>query len=277
MKKTAKILTCVAVAAAVAATSAALAACSGEEDVKVLSYNSIECTTQNIESGAYELQRPFNLVYETGSLTDVAKTFLDWMQTDYALEIILEEGYVNSSEPIVQTTSTYTGSIRLSGSTSVYPLMQALSEEYMYLHPDVDITVSSGGSGVGLSDATNGNSDIGMISKELDTEAYPTLECVNLCTDGIALIVNANCPVDNVTTDELVGLFTKGETIQDTISHGIGRDSGSGTRSAFDELLGIEVAYTKGIDELADTGLVISLIQSNTAGDTIGYVSAGSV
>ncbi|MCD8040541.1 MAG: substrate-binding domain-containing protein [Clostridia bacterium] len=277
MKKIGKIIACTLVAAAAISSVAALSACSDEEEVKTLSYNGVECTTENIENGSYSLSRPFNLVYQTDNLSAVAQTFLDWMQTSDAISIIQSEGYVNSSSGITQTTSTYTGSITLSGSTSVYPLMEVLAEKYMELHSGVTITVNGGGSGVGLSDSVAGNNDIGMISKAFDATTYTTLSYVNLCTDGIALIVNANCSVTNVTKAELAALYTSGTAIQSTITTAIGRDSGSGTRSAFDELVGIEGSYVSGTSELAETGNVISLIQSNTAGDTIGYVSAGSI
>lgn len=166
--------------------------------------------------------------------------------------------------------------VTLSGSTSVYPLMEVLAEAYMEDN-DVKIVVNGGGSGVGLSDAQQGNNDIGMISKAFDSATYTTLSYVNLCTDGIALITNSNCTVTNVTAEELVALYTAGTAIQSTITTAVGRDSGSGTRSAFDELVGIEDSYASGVSEIAETGNVISAIQSNTAGNTVGYVSAGSV
>ncbi|MCD8200456.1 MAG: substrate-binding domain-containing protein [Clostridia bacterium] len=257
-----------------------LPACQKEGEVKLLSLEGVECTTENIESGEYALQRPFNLVYRSDSeLGGAAQTFMSWLQTDEAIEIITEEGYVITREGIEfdESEGVFEGSFSLSGSTSVYPLMMVLTEEYMIKFPGVSITVQAGGSGVGLSDAEAGIVDIGMISKELDEESYPTLDCFNLCTDGIALIVNENCEVDDVTIEEVKELYVNLTPIQDTIVAAIGRDSGSGTRSAFDELMGIEISYASDVDELADTGNVLSLIRKNSKGDTMGYVSAGSV
>ncbi|MCD8205982.1 MAG: substrate-binding domain-containing protein [Clostridia bacterium] len=220
------------------------------------------------------------MVYQSGAgLGGAAETFLSWLSSDVAYGIIKGEGYVISGDgdEFDETGGVFEGSFSLSGSTSVYPLMMVLTEEYMIKYPGVSITVQAGGSGQGISDAESGIVDFGMISKELDKTAYPDLECFNLCTDGIALIVNENCVVESVTTEEVRELYVSLTPIQDTIVAAIGRDSGSGTRSAFDELMGIETSYASKVDEQADTGNVISLIQRNGRGDTMGYVSAGSV
>ncbi len=163
--------------------------------------------------------------------------------------------------------------IIVSGSSSVTPIMEKLAAEYEKTH-DVRITVNMSSSGAGISDTQNGLNDFGMSSRELkDSEKGITGE--TLCMDGIALIVNKECNIDNVTTDSVKALFENGSAIPDTgITAAIGRDASSGTRSAFDELLEIG-EYHNSVATLAETGNVIEVIKSSK--NSLGYISYGSL
>lgn len=175
------------------------------------------------------------------------------------------------------------GEITISGSTSVAPLMRVLAGAYEDAHDGVIINISEGGSSVGISDAMSGKSDIGMVSRILtddETSGENALVSLKIADDGIALIVNKNCAVSDVTTEEVKALYTEGTPIQDTVLAGISRGTGSGTRSAFNELIGIEDAdlYSgQGFEEMDQTNTVISSIVGNTAGNTVGYISMGSL
>lgn len=164
--------------------------------------------------------------------------------------------------------------ITVSGSSSVTPLMETLAAEYEKTH-DVRITINMSSSGSGISDTQNGLNDFGMSSRELkDSETGITGQ--TLCMDGIALIVNKNCSVTNVNKADVKALFESGTAIPDTpITAGIGRDASSGTRTAFDELLGIENGYATSVATLAETGNVIEAIQGST--NSLGYISYGSL
>lgn len=164
----------------------------------------------------------------------------------------------------------------ITGSSSVTPLMQDLAAAYEKDHRDVRIKITESSSGAGIQDTQNGLNDFGMSSREVkSTETGVT--GVTLCRDGIALVVNTACPLTDVTGEEVKNLFVNGTPVQGVVTAGIGRDEGSGTRTAFDELIGITSAYHASASSLAETGNVIEAIRSNAAANSLGYISFGSV
>lgn len=165
-------------------------------------------------------------------------------------------------------------SVTVSGSSSVTPIMEKLAAEYEKTH-DVRITINMSSSGAGISDTQNGLNDFGMSSRGLkDSETGVVGE--TLCMDGIALIVNKNCDVTDVSKSDVKALFESGTPIGGTpVTAAIGRDASSGTRTAFDELLKIENGYDDSVATLAETGNVIEAIQSSS--NSIGYISYGSL
>ncbi len=174
--------------------------------------------------------------------------------------------------------------ITLSGSTSMTDLMEALAAEYEDAHPEVRIEVNQGGSSVGISDTKAGLNDFGLASKAVP-EA-DGVKGVQLCLDGIALAVNKNCAVNEVTNDEVFDLYMNRTPIQNTITTAIIREGSSGTREGFNEKIkdadgkDIKSEYsnsygTAGWNEQSSTGSVIALLQSNTA--AVGYISLGSL
>ena len=165
-------------------------------------------------------------------------------------------------------------SITVSGSSSVTPIMEKLAAEYEKTH-DVRITVNMSSSGAGISDTQNGLNDFGMSSRELKPDEAGVVG-TTLCMDGIALIVNKDCGVADVSRETVKALYENGTPIPGTsITAAIGRDASSGTRTAFDELLKIENGYASSVATLAETGNVIEAIQGSA--NSIGYISFGSL
>ena len=175
--------------------------------------------------------------------------------------------------------------LNITGSSSVTPLMQKLAAAYEEEHDDITIRVQQSDSGTGISDAKSGLNDFGMASRDLkDTETGVT--AVKIAIDGVALITNtANTTVTNVTSAELYNLFANGTPIQSTITAGITREDGSGTRDAFDSLikdaegnkLESVTTFASVITTQNSTGNVMTAIQSNSTGNMIGYISMGSI
>ena len=123
-----------------------------------------------------------------------------------------------------------------------------------------------------------GRVDFGMSSRKLEGEELDSLEYTNICLDGIALVVNKACSVTNVTTEEVKALYEDGTPIQNTIEYALSREDGSGTRSGFEEVVGIEdLCQNEGFTQHGSTGEVRQLIADNDNCDTIGYISLGSV
>ena len=164
-------------------------------------------------------------------------------------------------------------SITVSGSSSVTPIMEKLAAEYEKTH-DVRITVNMSSSGAGISDTQNGLNDFGMSSRELKS-SETGVKGYTLCMDGIALIVNKDCSVTDVSKTDVKALFENGTAIPDTsITAAIGRKDSSGTRKAFDELMGIKSYYSSAAIQ-EETGNVIEVIKEST--NSIGYISYGSL
>ncbi len=166
--------------------------------------------------------------------------------------------------------------LTITGSTSVQPLMIKLAAEYEKTHAGVEINVGIGGSGKGVTDAQNGLNDFGMASRNLKSEETG-VKSLKIADDGIALIVNNSCTVTNVTKAEVKALYEQGTAIGD-IRAALSRSEGSGTRDAFHELIKIETLHKgEGFEEIEQTSAVITNITGNTAGNTVGYISMGSL
>ena len=180
--------------------------------------------------------------------------------------------------------SSVTGTITLSGSTSVKPLADALAEAFMEINDGVQIDIQEGGSSVGISDAMAKKVDLGMSSRELKSTETGLTETV-IAFDGIAVIVHKDVKVSNLTTQQLKDIYTG--TIKDWSEVGadagaivvVGRDAASGTRGAFEELLKIDgkspnpkAVYAQ---EKDSTGAVKATVQSTK--NSIGYVSLEAV
>lgn len=169
------------------------------------------------------------------------------------------------------------GTITLAGSTSMEKLCEAMSEAFMEAYPDVTVTVEYTGSGAGIESVTSGSVDIGDSSRSLtdDEKAKGAVENI-VAIDGIAVITDTDNTVANLTTEELAKIYT-GEITNwkelggnDEAIVVIGREAGSGTRGAFEELLEVEdkCAYAQ---ELDSTGAVLAKVASTPG--AVGYVS----
>jgi phosphate transport system substrate-binding protein len=179
--------------------------------------------------------------------------------------------------------------IRISGSTTVLPIIQKAADQYMASHPDADIQVSGGGSGVGIQAIGAKTVDIGMSSREVtaaEKAKYPSFVVTSVAKDGIAVIVNPANTIRYITLDQVkniyLGKITKWSEITGADVPGtnnqivvIGRDSASGTRTYFDETILLKATPTKQMLEKNSNGAVLQTI-AQTPG-AIGYVSIGFV
>ena len=169
------------------------------------------------------------------------------------------------------------GSISMVGSTSMEKFANAIRESFMQKYPKVTVTAEFVGSGAGVEAANNGTADIGNASRNLTDEEKANGVVENIVAiDGIAVVVDPANTVEDLTKDQLAGIY-KGEITnwnevggEDAPIVVVGRESGSGTRSAFEELLEIQDAC-KYSNELDSTGAVMAKIASTPG--AIGYVS----
>lgn len=179
--------------------------------------------------------------------------------------------------------------LRISGSTTVLPIVQKAADLYMAAHPEADIQVSGGGSGVGIQAIGAGTVDIGMTSREVTKDEmgrYPSFVVTTVAQDGIAVIVNPANEIQYITLDQVKGIYlgniTKWTQITGANVPGtnnqivlIGRDSASGTRTYFDETVLLKATPVNRMLEKNSNGAVVQTV-AQTPG-SIGYVSIGFV
>jgi phosphate transport system substrate-binding protein len=173
--------------------------------------------------------------------------------------------------------------IEAGGSTSVTPLMELFAAEYQKEHSHIKVNINGTGSGDGINNAGK-TYQIGMSSRELTpTEQGRGLNEVIVAIDGIAVVMNNSSPVSNLSIDEIKGIYTGAITDWSQVSGGTktgriavnSREEGSGTRGAFEELVGFQGQLLAGANESTSTGAIKSGIAQNI--DAIGYISLGSV
>lgn len=173
------------------------------------------------------------------------------------------------------------GTVSMAGSTSMEKLANAVAESFMAKYPDVTVTAEFTGSSAGVEAVTAGSVDIGNSSRALKDEEKAAGVVENIVAiDGIAVIVDPANTVKDLTKDQLISIY-KGETKNWSELGGadapivvVGREAGSGTRGAFEELLKIEDACAYA-SELDSTGAVIAKVASTPG--AIGYASLDAV
>lgn len=183
----------------------------------------------------------------------------------------------STSQAAESTTADLTGSILMVGSTSMEKLANALAESFMEKYPQVSVTAEFVGSGAGIEAVTGGTADIGNSSRNLKEEEKAKGAVENIVAiDGIAVCTDTANTVTDLTKQQLTDIYTGTITNWSELGGAdapivvVGREAGSGTRGAFEELLGVEdkCAYA---NELDSTGAVMAKVASTPG--AIGYVS----
>ena len=182
-----------------------------------------------------------------------------------------------TEETAAEDTANLSGTISLAGSTSMEKLREAMSESFMEKYPGITVTVEYTGSGAGLESLASGSVDIGNSSRHLKDEELSGGAVENVVAiDGIAVIEDKENTVTDISAEDLAKIYT-GEISnwselggKDEAIVVIGREAGSGTRDAFEELLEVadNCAYAQ---ELDSTGAVLAKVASTPG--AIGYVS----
>ena len=175
--------------------------------VKALSIDGAEATAENVKSGTYKVARPFNIVTKDG-VSDVAQDFIDYIMSSDGQKVVEENGCISVADGAGSyKASGKSGKIVIAGSSSVTPVMEKLAEAYKALNPDVAIEVNQSDSTTGVNMATEGTCDIGMVSRELkDSESG--VKATVIAQDGIAVIVNPDASIDELTSDQVKGIYT---------------------------------------------------------------------
>ena len=181
------------------------------DTVKALKIDGVEPTVENIKSDSYKVYRPFNIATK-GEVSEAAQDFIEYILSAEGQQIVSDEGYITIDDAAPAFAGGQaSGSVTVAGSSSVSPVMEKLAEAYMKLNGNVKIEIQTSDSTTGMTSAIDGVCDIGMVSRELkDTEAEKLTATV-IAQDGIAVVVNNNNPIDNLTKDQVKSIYV-GET-----------------------------------------------------------------
>lgn len=181
------------------------------DTVKAVKVDGVEATTDNVKSGDYKLSRPFNIATK-GVPTGVAADFLNFILSADGQAIVEEEGYITVNDAAEAfTTDGSEGQIAVGGSSSVSPVMEKLIEAYQAVNPKAKIELQTSDSTSGMTGAIDGTFAIGMASRELKDEEKAELTGTSIALDGIAVVVNPNNTVEDLTMDQIKSIYI-GET-----------------------------------------------------------------
>lgn len=178
-----------------------------DDTVKGVKIDGVEPTAENIENGSYTVSRPFNVATKGELTNEAAQDFMNYIMSEEGQAIVAED-YIPVADVEAFESNGASGSVTISGSSSVSPLMQKLIEGYNAVNPNVDIELQTSDSTTGMTDAINGMSDIGMASRELKQEELDAgLVNTVIATDGIAIIVNNESPIEDLTTEQVRDIY----------------------------------------------------------------------
>ena len=180
------------------------------DDVKKLKIDGVEATVENIKNGTYKIARPLRVVYKPATVENsVNAAYLKFLQSDAAQKIVSAEGYVAlvDNAQAYSPDSSLSGTINISGSTSLQPLMIKLAAKFQELQSGVSVTVAGGGSGQGYKNAEAGVSEFGMISESFNSEKAPDYVSYEVAKDGIAVIVNKDNTQDSISLITLKNIY----------------------------------------------------------------------
>ena len=181
------------------------------DTVKALKIDGVEPTVENIKSDSYKVYRPFNIATK-GEVSEAAQDFIDYILSAEGQQIVSDEGYITIDDAAPAFAGGQaSGSVTVAGSSSVSPVMEKLAEAYMKLNGNVKIEIQTSDSTTGMTSAMDGVCDIGMASRELKDTETAELTATVIAQDGIAVVVNNNNPIDNLTKDQVKSIYV-GET-----------------------------------------------------------------
>lgn len=178
------------------------------DSVKAVSIDGVEATVENIKDGSYTVARPFNIA-TAAETSEVTQDFISFVLSDDGQAVVEENGYISQGSTGAFASTQPEGTIVIAGSSSVTPVMEKLTEAYEAVNPNVSIELHESDSTTGMNSAAEGMCDIGMASRELkDSELEAGLTPTVIAMDGIAVIVNHENTVTNLTSAQVKDIYT---------------------------------------------------------------------
>lgn len=185
--------------------------------VKAMKIDGNEATVDNVKSGAYAVSRPFNIVTKD-NMNDVAKDFVNFILSTDGQKIVEDNHYIPLDNATSFTSTKPSGKITVGGSSSVSPVMEKLIEAYKKVNSGATIELQTTDSTTGVTSTVEGTYQIGMASRDLkDEEVAQGVKSTKIAIDGIAVIVNNENSIDNLSKDQVKSIFTGEATDWSTI------------------------------------------------------------
>ena len=179
-----------------------------DESVKALKIDGAEATAENVKSGDYKVSRPFNIATKKDLDNEVAKDFINYIMSAEGQKVVEDNGYIAVEGAEAFEGTQPSGKAVVGGSSSVAPVMEKLVEAYKEVNPNAEIELQTTDSTTGMTSAIDGSYDIGMASRELKDEEIAELDAKVIATDGIAVIVNNNNAMDELSSDQVKAIYT---------------------------------------------------------------------
>ena len=176
------------------------------DNVKAVKIDGAEATEENIKAGTYKVSRPFNIATKD-EISDIAQDFINFILSEEGQKVVSENGYISLDDVKPYESNGATGKVVVAGSSSVTPVMEKLKEAYQKVNSGAEIEINQSDSTTGMTSAMSGICDIGMASRELKDEEAQELTSIVIATDGIAVIVNNNNPLENITSEQVKSIY----------------------------------------------------------------------
>ncbi len=181
------------------------------DTVKAVKIDGAEATAENIKSGEYKVSRPF-MIATKDDVSEVAQDFINYILSEEGQKIVEENGYIALDDVTAYEGNGSEGKVVVAGSSSVTPVMEKLKEAYETVNEGAEIEIQTSDSTTGMTSAIDGICDIGMASREVkDEELEAGLTATQIAIDGIAVIVNNDNPIEDMTTEQVKSIYV-GET-----------------------------------------------------------------
>jgi phosphate transport system substrate-binding protein len=221
-----------------------------DDSTRGVAIDGVEPSVANVKNGSYPIFRPLNTL-TNGAPNEMAQAFLDFILSEAGQEIVAEDyisvvGGGEAEEPAAEDSTGLSGQLQVAGSTTVQPLAEKLAEAFMAKNPDLVIEVQGGGSSVGVTSAGEGTVDVGNASrgvKDSELEQFPDLQVFTIAYDGIAIVTHPDTELPSLSVKQARAIFG-GEITNFSEVGGpdapitvVSREEGSGTRTAFEDLV----------------------------------------
>lgn len=178
------------------------------DTVTAVKIDGAEASAEAIEDGSYKVVRPFNIA-TTAEVSDAAADFISYIMSTEGQAVVADNGYIPVKDTEAYVATDAEGKVVVAGSSSVTPVMEKLAESYQAVNDKVTIEVQQSDSTTGIQSAIDGLCDIGMASRELkDSELEAGLTPTVIAQDGIAIIVNNDSGITELTSEQVKDIYT---------------------------------------------------------------------